>query len=126
MIRLTNLNADSKFRHADSYNPFGKGDLRTIFLKSSNHIDGKYFAEILRDVVFKRVKTSSSNCAIEPRLSIYGRKSTEWAVLAKWIVDNKLLGQGDDGKLSGHVKWIIQIPRLVVPFAFKHILYSMS
>lgn len=40
----------------------------------------------------------------ELRLSIYGRKSTEWDDLAKWAVTNNVY--------SDTVRWIIQIPRL--------------
>mmetsp|Transcript_7480 Transcript_7480/g.22076 ORF Transcript_7480/g.22076 Transcript_7480/m.22076 type:complete len:868 (+) Transcript_7480:107-2710(+) len=103
----------------DSYNPFGKGDLRTIFLKSSNSIDGQYFADILRDVVFKRVASCKSNCAIEPRLSIYGRKRDEWQNLASWVLRHRLLSVDDVGALTGRVKWIIQIPRLANIFMGK-------
>jgi AMP deaminase len=38
------------------------------------------------------------------RLSIYGRKYSEWDTLAAWIVDNKLF--------STNCRWLIQIPRL--------------
>lgn len=97
----------------DSYNPFGKGDLRTVFMKSSNLLHGRYFAEILRDVVFSRVRAQHSRVAIEPRLSIYGRKPTEWQELASWIVGNRVLSVDPaTGASSGHVKWMIQVPRL--------------
>ena len=33
-----------RFDHFNNkYNPFGSGDLRTVFLKSSNYQKGKYF-----------------------------------------------------------------------------------
>lgn len=97
----------------DSYNPFGRGDLRTIFMKTSNFLNGRYFAEILRDVVFNRAQEQRSRVAIEPRLSIYGRKRTEWQTLAGWFVNNRVLSvDPSTGMASGHVKWMIQIPRL--------------
>jgi AMP deaminase len=86
-------------------------------MKSSNEVDGKYFAEILRDVVFKRIASNLSNCSIEPRLSIYGRRRDEWPKLAGWILRHRLFSLDGDGKLSGHVKWIIQIPRCGLPSA---------
>lgn len=40
----------------------------------------------------------------EYRISIYGRKQSEWDQLASWIVNNELH--------SGNVVWLVQIPRL--------------
>ena len=40
----------------------------------------------------------------EYRISIYGRKQSEWDTLSEWIVENKLY--------SDNVMWMIQIPRL--------------
>ena len=70
----------------DSYNPMGRSDLRSIFMKSSNLINGRFFAEVLRVVVFKRIR--EHNVAIEPRLSIYGRKMNEWENLSNgsWTI----------------------------------------
>ena len=98
----------------DSYNPMGRSDLRSIFMKSSNMIEGRFFAEVLRDVVFKRVRDQYHRVAIEPRLSIYGRKINEWENLSKWFTQHKVLSCDvkNGGKVSGHVKWMIQIPRL--------------
>jgi len=103
----------------DSYNPFGARDLRTIFMKTSNHMQGQYFSELTRDVVFKRIQTQTNRVAIEPRLSIYGRGGTqEWKDLSSWILNHKVLdmdisnGPSNKGSLTGHVEWMIQIPRL--------------
>ena len=111
----------------DSYNPFGAKDLRTIFMTSKNVNDGLYFAELIRDVLFARVQAQGNRVAIEPRLSIYGRGGfAEWKALAKWVLDHKVLDvrrdggsgasktddHGGDGQLTGHVKWMIQLPRL--------------
>lgn len=41
---------------------------------------------------------------VEWRLSIYGRKASEWDQLARWFYDNKLAHK--------NVRWLIQIPRL--------------
>jgi AMP deaminase len=40
----------------------------------------------------------------ELRLSIYGRKYSEWDTLAEWAVKNNMY--------SSNNRWIIQIPRL--------------
>merc|ERR1719440_2515190 len=83
----------------DSYAPFGKQDLRTVFMKTSNHIDGRFFAEVLRDVVFKRVQEQRAHeVALEPRLSIYG-KVGEWKELATYFIKHRLFSVNSDGHL---------------------------
>ena len=98
----------------DSYNPFGAKDLRTIFMKTSNHMDGQYFSELIRDVVIQRVQQQKNRVAIEPRLSIYGRGGvSEWKSLSSWILNHKVLDiDSATGATTGHVRWMIQIPRL--------------
>ena len=56
------LNVDALDVHADKstfhrfdnfnskYNPLGEGVLRSLFIKTSNHINGRYFAEISKEV----------------------------------------------------------------------------
>ena len=95
----------------DAYNPFGKTDLRTIFMKTSNAINGRYFAEILRDVVFDRVLKSRSQTALEPRLSIYGFGYQEWSDLANFFITHRVQNE--------RVKWMIQVPRLCNVFMGK-------
>ena len=84
------------------YNPVGESRLRTIFLKTDNFIQGRYLAEITRQVV--EDLESSKYQMVEWRISIYGRSLDEWDKLAAWVVDNKLF--------SPSVRWLIQIPRL--------------
>ncbi|KAF2480355.1 hypothetical protein BDY17DRAFT_255503, partial [Neohortaea acidophila] len=84
------------------YNPVGESRLRTIFLKTDNHIKGRYLAEITKEVMSDL--ESSKYQMVEWRISIYGRSLDEWDKLAAWVVDNKLY--------SPNVRWIIQIPRL--------------
>jgi AMP deaminase len=97
----------------DSYNPFGAKDLRTIFMKTSNHLNGLYFGELIRDVVINRVQKQKNRVAIEPRLSIYGRGGfKEWEALSSWVLDHQVLDiDSKTGHTTGHVKWMIQIPR---------------
>ncbi|KAI0012881.1 AMP deaminase [Xylariaceae sp. FL0662B] len=84
------------------YNPVGESRLRTIFLKTDNFIDGRYLAEITKEVMSDL--ESSKYQMVEWRISIYGRSLDEWDKLAAWVVDNKLF--------SPNVRWLIQIPRL--------------
>ena len=51
----------------DSYEPLGAGALRTIFMKTSNAIDGRFFAELTRDVTFKRITEQPNIESAEPR-----------------------------------------------------------
>ena len=84
------------------YNPIGESRLRTIFLKTDNFINGRYLAEITKEVVSDL--ESSKHQMVEWRISIYGRTLDEWDKLASWVIDNRLF--------SHNVRWLIQIPRL--------------
>jgi AMP deaminase len=84
------------------YNPMGESRLREIFLKTDNFIQGRFLAEITREV-FDDLESSKYQMA-EYRISIYGRSMDEWDKLAAWVVDNKLF--------SHNVRWLVQIPRL--------------
>ena len=84
------------------YNPIGESRLRTIFLKTDNDIDGRYLAEITKEVM-SDLESSKYQMA-EWRISVYGKSINEWEKLAAWVVDNKLF--------SPNVRWLIQIPRL--------------
>ncbi|GAM17491.1 hypothetical protein SAMD00019534_006660, partial [Acytostelium subglobosum LB1] len=84
------------------YNPCGQSRLREIFLKTDNHIKGRYLAELTKEL-FDDMENSKYQNA-EYRLSIYGRNIGEWDQLAGWICDN--------GLFSTKVRWLIQIPRL--------------
>lgn len=84
------------------YNPVGESRLRTIFLKTDNNIQGRYLAEITKEVIADL--ESSKYQMVEWRISVYGRSLDEWDKLAAWVVDNKLY--------SPNVRWLIQVPRL--------------
>ncbi|KAF8606843.1 AMP deaminase [Ceratobasidium sp. AG-I] len=84
------------------YNPIGEARLREIFMKTDNHIQGRYLAELTKEVMTDLEQSKYQNC--EWRISIYGRSTAEWDKLAKWIVRNELF--------SHNVRWLIQIPRL--------------
>lgn len=76
--------------------------MREIFLKTDNFIQGRYLAEITKEVISDL--ESSKYQLVEWRISIYGRSPDEWDKLAAWVVDNKLV--------SHNVRWLIQVPRL--------------
>ncbi|ODV81767.1 AMP deaminase [Suhomyces tanzawaensis NRRL Y-17324] len=84
------------------YNPIGESRLREIFLKTDNFINGRYLAELTKQV-FEDLESSKYQMT-ELRISIYGRSISEWDNLSAWIVDNKLF--------SHNVRWLIQVPRL--------------
>ncbi|PAA87399.1 hypothetical protein BOX15_Mlig006681g1 [Macrostomum lignano] len=110
------LNIDMLDVHADrhtfqrfdkfnsKYNPLGRNHLREVFLKTDNHIGGRFFAEILREVMNDLKESRYQNA--ELRLSIYGRSADEWDKLAQWALHHGLT------EFNDNVRWMIQIPRL--------------
>ncbi|KAK6152529.1 hypothetical protein DH2020_015164 [Rehmannia glutinosa] len=93
-VDLLDVHADkSTFHRFDKfnlkYNPCGQSRLREIFLKQDN---------LIQDLVASKYQMA------EYRISIYGRKMSEWDQLASWIVNNDLY--------SENVVWLIQLPRL--------------
>ncbi|XP_030076388.1 AMP deaminase 2 [Microcaecilia unicolor] len=84
------------------YNPIGESILREIFIKTDNQVSGKYFAHIIKEVMFDLEESKYQNA--ELRLSIYGRSRDEWDSLARWAVYHKVH--------SNNVRWLVQIPRL--------------
>ncbi|TIB93525.1 AMP deaminase [Wallemia mellicola] len=84
------------------YNPIGESRLREVFLKTDNFIEGRYLAEITKEVMSDL--DDSKYQAAEWRISIYGRSLDEWDKVAKWAINNKLF--------CDNVRWLIQVPRL--------------
>uniref|UniRef100_A0A6Q2Z114 AMP deaminase n=1 Tax=Esox lucius TaxID=8010 RepID=A0A6Q2Z114_ESOLU len=70
------------------YNPVGASELREIYLKTDNLIDGEYFARIIKEVSNDLEESKYQHA--EPRLSIYGRSADEWASLSKWFIQQKV------------------------------------
>ena len=105
-IDTLDMHADNTFHRFDRFNlkysPVGQSILREVFLKTDNHIGGRYLAEITRQV-FDDLESSKYQLA-EYRLSIYGRRPNEWGKLARWVVRHRLV--------SRNIRWMIQIPRL--------------
>jgi len=84
------------------YNPVGESRLREIFLKTDNFVNGRYLAELTKEVMHDLQISKYQN--MEYRVSIYGRNLQEWEKLASWIINNKLF--------SNNIRWLIQVPRL--------------
>lgn len=99
-------NVNSEYELIALADPIGESRLREIFLKTDNHIKGRYLAEVTKEV-FEDLHATKYQMA-EYRISIYGRSRGEWDKLAKWVVHNKLF--------SDNVRWLIQIPRLYEVF----------
>ena len=105
-IDTLDMHAHTTFERFDrfnlKYNPAGQSRLREIFLKTDNHIEGAYLAEITKEVISDL--EASKYQLVEWRLSIYGRRAEEWTKLAKWFYTHRLA--------HPNVRWMIQVPRL--------------
>ncbi|XAR65142.1 AMP deaminase [Bertholletia excelsa] len=106
-VDLLDVHADkSTFHRFDKfnlkYNPCGQSRLREIFLKQDNLIQGRFLAEVTKQVL-SDLEASKYQMA-EYRVSIYGRKQSEWDQLASWFINNSLY--------SENAVWLIQLPRL--------------
>ncbi|XP_021908594.1 probable AMP deaminase isoform X2 [Carica papaya] len=106
-VDLLDVHADkSTFHRFDKfnlkYNPCGQSRLREIFLKQDNLIQGRFLAEVTKQVL-SDLEASKYQMA-EYRISIYGRKQSEWDQLASWFVNNEIY--------SENAVWLIQLPRL--------------
>jgi len=84
------------------YNPVGASELRDLYMKTENHIQGEYFASIIKEVA-SDLEDAKYQYA-EPRLSIYGCKNDEWAKLSSWFCQHRVY--------SSNMKWMIQVPRI--------------
>uniref|UniRef100_A0A8C5G923 AMP deaminase n=1 Tax=Gouania willdenowi TaxID=441366 RepID=A0A8C5G923_GOUWI len=98
------------------YNPVGASELREIYLKTDNYIEGEYFARLIKEVA-KDLEESKYQHA-EPRLSIYGRSTSEWENLATWFIQHKVY--------SPNMRWMIQVPRIYDIFRLKKIVPNFA
>lgn len=106
-VDLLDVHADkSTFHRFDTfnlkYNPCGQSRLREIFLKQDNLIQGRFLGEVTKQVLLD-LEASKYQMA-EYRVSIYGRKQSEWDQLASWFINNSIY--------SDNAVWLIQLPRL--------------
>ncbi|XP_046852479.1 AMP deaminase 2-like isoform X2 [Xenia sp. Carnegie-2017] len=98
------------------YNPVGESRLREIFMKTDNFIQGRYFAELIKEVISDLEESKYQNA--ELRISIYGRSKDEWDKLAKWAIDNDVY--------SNNLRWLIQIPRLYDVYRSKNLVKNFE
>ncbi|PNJ46222.1 AMPD1 isoform 2 [Pongo abelii] len=96
----------------DKYNPVGASELRDLYLKTDNYINGEYFATIIKEVGADLVEAKYQHA--EPRLSIYGRSPDEWSKLSSWFVCNRIH--------CPNMTWMIQVPRIYDVFRSKNFL----
>ena len=68
-----------------------------INMKTDNFIEGRYFAELTKELI--EIVENNEFIGCEWRISIYGKSSSEWHILAKWLIDNKLY--------SHRIRWMI-------------------
>ncbi|XP_021232711.1 AMP deaminase 1 isoform X2 [Numida meleagris] len=94
------------------YNPVGASELRDLYLKTENTINGEYFATIIKEVGSDLEDAKYQHA--EPRLSIYGRSAEEWAKLANWFNRHRVY--------SPNMKWMIQVPRIYDVFRSRNFL----
>jgi len=109
-IDTLDMHADRSLFHRfdkfnKKYNPIGESTLREIFLKSSNKIDGRFYAEVIKEVSSDLEDSKYQHA--EPRVSIYGRSKDEWSKLARWFFKYNME--------SPNMRWMIQV-RVGFPF----------
>lgn len=66
-----------------------------------NLLHGRFLAEVTKEVFADLEDTKYQHT--EYRISIYGRKTVEWDILAAWVCQNKLY--------SDKNVWLIQVSR---------------
>jgi AMP deaminase len=93
----------------DAYSPLGCASLRNVFMKSSNHMKGRYFAELTKETIHSFEK---NHTYAEMRLSIYGKNCGEWDDLAGWVKANQL----HESPMTERNLWMVQIPRVFKVF----------
>ena len=106
-VDMLDVHADRNTFHRfdkfnSKYNPVGASRLREVFLKTNNHVGGRYFARILNEIFSDLDEAKYQN--LELRLSVYGRSPDEWDKLAHWAISNDVY--------SDNNVWLIQVPRL--------------
>ncbi|CAH2044833.1 unnamed protein product, partial [Iphiclides podalirius] len=120
-VDLLDVHADrNTFHRFDKfnakYNPVGESRLREVFLKTDNHLNGLYFAKIIKEVMVDLAE--SKYTYVEPRISIYCKRADEWGRLAAWAIGH--------GVHSPHVRWVVQIPRLYDIYRIKKLIKNFQ
>lgn len=74
-----------------------------------NLLHGRFLAELTKEVFADLEDTKYQHT--EYRISIYGRKTVEWDILAAWVCQN--------GLYSDKNVWLIQVPPRHTAFEFE-------
>ena len=86
-IDTLDMHAHNTFHRFDrfnlKYNPAGQSRLREIFIKTDNMLGGQYLAEITKELMVELEVHKYS--LVEWRISIYGRKASEWGNLGEQL-----------------------------------------
>uniref|UniRef100_A0AAV2L3G8 AMP deaminase n=1 Tax=Knipowitschia caucasica TaxID=637954 RepID=A0AAV2L3G8_KNICA len=98
------------------YNPVGASELREIYLKTDNDINGEYFARLVKEVAAELEESKYQHA--EPRLSVYGRSPQEWDALSIWFLQHRVY--------SPNMRWIIQVPRIYDIFRSKKLVSNFA
>eukprot|EP00947_MAST-08B_sp_MAST-8B-sp1_P002224 g2224.t1 len=83
------------------YNIMGDKNLRTVFLKSENHFEGRYFAELAKETL----DDLDDKTFVEYRISVYAATPEDWKKTAKWVCRHGLCRYGNN-------RWLVQLPRI--------------
>ena len=103
-------------RYVNKYNPMSKIGIKDIFLSIDNHIKGRFFAEIVKEVI-KGIDKEKYVLA-EYRISICGQHIHDWAKTANWLKSYSIK--------TRRVRWLVQIPRLYSEFKKKALIANFS
>ncbi|KAK7891199.1 hypothetical protein WMY93_023162 [Mugilogobius chulae] len=98
------------------YNPVGASELREIYLKTDNYINGEYFARLIKEVASELEESKYQHS--EPRLSVYGRSAKEWNSLSSWFIQHRVH--------SPNMHWMIQVPRIYDIFRSKKLVPNFA
>lgn len=98
------------------YNPLGQSRLREVFLKTENLQNGRYLAELTKQVLADQEFLKYQ--LAEYRVSVYGRGPLEWERLADWFYDHKIFSNG--------TRWLVQVPRLYASYAERGLVTSFG
>lgn len=98
---VENYNSQSD-RYLYKYSKFNKLSIKDIFLSLDNYLSGRFFAELVKEVILHIDK--EKYVLAEYRISIYGQDIQDWYKTAQWLKAFNIK--------SKRVRWVIQIPRL--------------
>lgn len=104
VVNSYNLNRLEKY--SNKYNPFCQLSIKNIFLNTENYINGRFFAEIVKEVI-KGIDKEKYVLA-EYRICVYGKSPEDLKKQAFWLSTYNIK--------SHRVRWVIQIPRLYSVF----------